>query len=196
LPDAFILKASHGSGWNVVCRSRSSFDFPAAAAQLSRYLRTSYYSLGREWVYKDLNPRILCERLLLDGSGAIPEDYKFYCFHGEPKLVQVDYTRHESRTLNYHDAAWSLLPCRRQAPNNLKAPRDPPPALPDMLDAARRLAKPFPFVRVDLYAVGPRVFFGELTFFPGRGITAFTPLAYEYTFGRLLDLGRIRGHVV
>jgi hypothetical protein len=196
LPDAFILKATHGSGWNVICRSRASFDLAEAAARLSKYLGTSYYDFGREWAYAGIPPRILCETLLLDETGEVPTDCKIYCFHGEPALIQLSFDRFRALTLNFYDTDWRLLPCRRQYPNNLKAPRDPPVALPAMLNIARQLAQPFPFVRVDLYSLGRRVFFGEMTFYPGRGVTPFEPRSFEYTFGRLLDLSRIRAHVV
>jgi hypothetical protein len=196
LPEAFILKATHGSGWNVMCRARASFDFAAAAARLSRYLRTSYYDMGREWIYKDLTPRIVCQPLLLDAAGEVPQDYKFFCFHGEPRVVQVDWARFRAHTQNLYDTDWRLLPCRKRYPNNAQAPRHPPATLPEMLEISRQLAKPFPFVRVDLYAIEGRVFFGELTFLPYRGVIAFKPRSFEYAFGRMLDLGRIHAHVV
>ena len=196
LPEAFILKATHGSGWNVMCRARASFDFAAAAARLSKYLRTSYYDMGREWIYKDLVPQIICEPLLLDPSGKLAQDFKFFCFHGEPRLIQVEFAILGARTGNIYDTEWHLLPCRRRRPNNPDALRDPPVALPNMLDIARRLAAPFPFVRVDLYAPGGRVFFGELTFNPARCVRAFDPRSYELAYGRLLDLASIRDHVI
>jgi hypothetical protein len=197
LPDSFILKATHGSGWNVVCRSRSTFDFHAASAKLSKYLRTSYYALGREWVYKDLTPRVLCEPLLLDENENLPVDYKLYCCHGEPIFVEVDYSRYRHHTLNLYSLDWQRLHCRKGGyPNNLSASVEPPAALPDMLRIARLLSQPFPFVRVDLYAPDRRVFFGELTFLPGRGVTAFDPVEFDYYYGRFLDLKSIREHIV
>lgn len=196
LPDSFILKATHGSGWNIVCRSRSTFDIQAASAKLSKHLRTNYYSLGREWVYRELTPRIICEALLLDADGEIPPDYKFHCCHGEPAFIQVDFNRLGAHTRNLYDLDWRLLPYRyNRFPNNLDAGADAPAALPSMLRIARQLSQAFPLVRVDLYAVGRQVFFGELTFFSGRSMTPFRPREFDYQLGRLIDLDSIRAHI-
>jgi hypothetical protein len=152
--------------------------------------------MGREWIYKDLTPRIVCQPLLLDAAGDVPQDYKFLCFHGKPALIQVIFDRFRRYTLNNYDTDWRLLPCRDQYPTNPQAPRDPPAAFAEMLEISRQLAKPFPFVRVDLYAPENRVYFGELSFSPGRCVTALEPESFEYAFGQLLDLSRIRDHVV
>jgi hypothetical protein len=197
LPDSFILKATHGSGWNIQCRSRASFDLEKAAATMAEFLHSSYYRLGREWVYKDIQPRILCETLLLDAAGEVPNDYKVQCFHGEPVFVQVDYSRHSAHARNLYDLDWRLLPCRKgRYPNNLAASAEPPEALPRMLEIARDLARPFPFVRVDLYALGQQVYFGELTFYPERGVSRFEPHEFDVYYGQYLDLDSIQEHVV
>lgn len=197
LPDSFILKATHGSGWNILCRSRASFDLEAAAARMAGYLRRDYYALGREWVYKDIQPRILCERLLLDADGEPPEDYKFHCFHGEPAFVQVDYARFSAHARNLYDLDWRFIPCRKgRYPNNPAARAAPPAALHEMLEIARALARPFPFVRVDLYALDRQVYFGELTFYPERGVSRFDPDDFDLLYGNYLDLKSIRQHVV
>lgn len=192
LPDQFILKATHGSGWNIICRSRSTFDRDAATARLSKYLRTNYYDFRREWAYKEIKPRILCEQLLLDSHGNIPIDYKFFYFHGEPRIVEVDYARFTAHTRNLYDTHWRLIPCQYRSPNNPAAEASPPEALPELLAISRRLSSAFPFVRVDLYLVGARIFFGELTFYPGGGFSRFHPSSFDRLFGSYLNMRAVR----
>ena len=188
LPDQFILKATHGSGWNVICRSRASFDSAAATATLAKYLRTSFYRLGREWAYKHIRPRIVCEALLLDAGGSIPPDYKFHCFNGEPRFLQVEYSRFEAHTRNFYDLRWNRLPLGYDYPNNPIVNDSPPDAFPRLLEVARSLCAPFPYARVDLYILDGRVFFGEFTFYPRRGLIPFVPAMYDRIFGSYLDL--------
>ncbi|HEY5983604.1 MAG TPA: ATP-grasp fold amidoligase family protein [Anaerolineales bacterium] len=197
LPEAFILKATHGSGWNVVCRSLASFDRAAAVRTLSRYLRQDYFDGGREWGYKGLQPRIVCEQLLLDDTGEVPEDYKFFCFHGEPRLIQIDYDRFTSHRVDLYDVSWNHLACRRTLwPNRGGAVPPAPGLLQPMLRIAARLAQPFPFVRVDLYALRDRVYFGELSFYPGRGVLRHEPHSFDRLFGSYLHLETITEHLI
>ena len=192
LPDQFILKANHGSGWNVLCRSKSSFDHQTATIKLSKYLRSNFYNVQREWAYKEIKPQIICEALLLDDEGNIPKDYKVYCFNGEPKFLQVHYDRFTEHTTNFYDLDWHRMPCALKYPNHAERNSSPPEALSKLLTIAQRLSTPFPFVRVDLYVLGTRVFFGELTFYPEAGIGKFLPPEYDYIFGNYLDLRAIQ----
>ncbi len=192
LPDQFILKTTHGSGWNIICRSKSTFNRQAAAVKLSKWLRSNFYDYGREWAYKEIRPRIVCEALLLDDRGNFPLDHKMYCFHGEPRFVQVDYDRFTGHKRNLYDLDWHRIPCRFQYPNNEKASPSPPGVLKELLSAARKLSSPFPFMRVDLLVHDQRVWFGELTCYPERGMGRFFPPSYDLTFGDYLDLGRLQ----
>jgi hypothetical protein len=187
LPDRFILKATHGSGWNVICRNRSSFDRDKAIASLRKWLGMNFFNVGREWAYKDLQPRIICEELLLDADRSIPEDYKIFCFSGEPLYIQVDFDRFSHHKRNFYDPEWNLLPFGLEYPNDER--RYPLPELhPELLNAARRLSAGFPFVRVDLYAVRGRVYFGEMTFYPGKGVERFNPRDFDEVLGSKLTL--------
>jgi hypothetical protein len=89
LPDAFVLKVNWGWGANVFCRRRSELDVPKTKEQLAAWMRRSHYWSAREWCYKNIEPRIVCERLLTDDRWGIPPDYKFFCFGGEPRFVKV-----------------------------------------------------------------------------------------------------------
>ncbi|MFT4978343.1 MAG: hypothetical protein ACI8S6_004251, partial [Myxococcota bacterium] len=130
LPAAFVLKPTHGSGWVIVCPDRDALDWPAVRAKLSGWLARSYYDTWPrgEYAYHDIPPRILCERLLTSGDGEL-WDYKIFCFHGEPRLVQVDRGRFTDHRRDLFDLSWERLPFDFKLP-----PGDPPPPRPEPLD--------------------------------------------------------------
>jgi hypothetical protein len=186
LPSAFVLKPTHTSGSNVVCPDRATLDWPAARATLRRALGSDYYWVGREPNYRGLERRIVCERFLGEPGAELP-DYKIFCFHGEPRLVQVDTCRFVGHRRELYDLAWRPLRfCIEHPLPDRPMPR--PTRLEELLDRARQLAAGFRFVRVDLYQVGERVVFGELTFYPGGGLNRFYPAAADREKGALLHL--------
>jgi hypothetical protein len=187
LPKRFVLKANHGSGWNILCRDRETLDFARTRARLDAWLRTDFSRIAREWVYEGIPPRLLCEEFLATATGEPPSDYKFFCFHGKPVFVQVDYDRFIRHERALYTADWKKLPCALEYALK-EEPTPPPPMLTRMLELAGKLSAPFPFVRVDLYDLEGRVYFGELTFFPGKGVERFRPRDYDEIFGRHLQL--------
>lgn len=187
LPDRCILKATHGSGWNVVYKRHDKTEFGAVREQLRQWLAMDFYEVGREWCYKEISPRILCESFLSGPDGDSPWDYKLFCYHGEPKFVQVDYNRFGKHTRALYDTHWKRLNCSLEYPAH-RIDTDRPAALGLMLEASRKLSQPFPFCRVDFYEVSGRVYFGELTFYPGKGVERFRPRDYDYVFGAPLDI--------
>jgi hypothetical protein len=187
LPDQFALKVSHGSGWNILCADKNLFDIPTAQRRLRTWLRKDFYRVGREWAYRGLTPRIVCEKYLAGPDGQPPWDYKFHCFAGEPRYVQVDYGRFTQHTRALYDIEWNRLPCQLEYAV-AKQSTPPPQTLETMISLARSLSRPFPYVRVDLYELGQSVFFGELTFYPGKGVERFTPFSFDYEWGKWLRL--------
>lgn len=182
LPNRFVLKPTHGSGWVVICQDRAHFDWDTARRRLEKWMRRDYYYHAREWVYKGLEPRIICEELLQDVDGTIPNDYKVFCFGGRPRFIQVDIDRFRKHRRNLYDLEWNRIPAEILYPG---ADQDPPRpvCLREMLDAAAALAEPFPLCRVDFYVIGSRYYFGELTFFPGNGVEEIRPALYDRLFG-------------
>lgn len=185
LPPTFVLKVAWGSGMNLICHDPAAFDIARAKATLTAWAQRNHYWNHREWAYKSIRPRILAEELLLDASGQIPEDYKFFCFDGVPRLIQVDRDRFTRHTQNFYTPDWTLLPVRcKHPPGEPMLPR--PASLPTMLALAGTLSADFPFVRVDLYALPDRVVFGEMTWYPQAGTATFEPARYEDEFGAWL----------
>lgn len=195
LPDSFVLKPTHGSGWIVLCGDRSEFDWDDARRKLRRWMRRNFFYHCREWVYKDLTPRIVCEAMLLDEDGNVPRDYKFFCFDGQPRYIQVDIDRFGWHHRHIYDTDWRKIPMELEYPGS-PGTVPPPPTLPLMLDLAGRLSAEIPFCRVDFYSWGKDVRFGEITFFPGAGIEDFRPRHMDLEFGRLLRLPGPTGRVL
>ncbi len=190
LPERFVLKTTNGGGGGgvVICRNKNSMDRAAAAARLNVSLRSSIYRHLREWPYKDVKPRILAEKFMVDESGEL-RDYKFYCFNGEPKVFLVASERFSGhRTyFDYFDMEGHHLPFTQGGMNNPVTP-SLPSTFEEMKRVAGKLSQGLPHVRIDLYSVNGRVYFGEYTFFDSSGFEKFTPQEWDEIFGEWLIL--------
>ena len=190
LPDAFVIKATHASGWNLIVRDRRQLDWEVERRRLDRWLAGNYYHEYRERHYRDIPPRLVVEELLLDEHGNIPEDYKLLCMAGGEDttiLVQVDVDRFDDHRRNFFDLDWNRLPFELEYPS-FDGVVERPERLEEMVAVARRLSDGFPFVRVDLYGIEDRVYFGELTFTPEAGNGRFRPKEWDLRLGQLIEL--------
>lgn len=183
LPEQFVLKANHGSGWNVICMDKGEEDWEDNFRKLRKWLQKNYCFYNHEWGYKNIKPRIICERMLIDDNGGLPKDYKIFCFDGVPKYIQVDIDRQKNHRRNIYDAEWNLMPFEILYQEAWDTRIDPPKKLAEMLEVARKLSAGFCFVRVDLYYVQEQVRFGEMTFYHGSGYEPFRPSEYNRVFG-------------
>lgn len=187
LPNSFVLKGTHGSSWVIVCPDKSKLDTQQARNTMDNWLKKNFYKLYGEWVYKNVPPRIICEKFLANENESALIDYKFYCFHGKPKFIHVDIDRFEKHSRNFYDLSWNRMPfslCYPQANRDVKKPSQ----LSKMIELASVLSADFKFVRVDFYQVDEQIVFGELTFNPGNGLEIFTPQKYDLEIGKYLAL--------
>ena len=188
LPQQFVLKATHASGWNLIVKNRDKVNWWIWRKHIHYWLTHDIAWNGREWHYGEMTPRVVCERYLQDDSGGLM-DYKFYCFNGEPHFLQVNVGRGElGSTQNYYTLDWQLLPFGKSQPHNPDAQVQRPAHFDEMVEAARALSKPFPYVRMDFYEANGRVYFGEFTFFPCSGMPDFIPIEWDARVGQLLHL--------
>lgn len=189
LPKSFVLKGTHGSGFNIICKDKNKIDWSTEFKEMRRWLNINYYWKNREWAYKNIEPRIVCERYLTENGGNSLTDYKFYCFDGNPMYCQVIRGRDSNETMDFYDHEWNHMPFTglRPLPNSSKHYKKPD-KYDEMLEVAKILSEDFPFVRVDLYYVKMRIFFGELTFYPLGGFGKFTPEEWDVKLGNLLEL--------
>ena len=174
LPDSFALKLNVGCGYNIIVPEKSRLDRQDAERKLRSWMKTKYYLDFSEMQYKGVKPVILVEKYLKPRSGLLPEDYKFYCFDGEAPYVMVCTNRQEGGKHPqywYYNEKWELQMLSEDALKYGPDAAIPKPAgIDGAFEYARKLSKGFPFVRVDLYLVDRKVYFGELTFTPSAGL--------------------------
>lgn len=193
LPNRFVLKCTHGSSCNIICRDKTALDIDAAMGDIRAYMRRNWFDTSREWPYKDVKPRILIEEFLESGTGDVPLDYKIMCFHGKPYYIIVDVDRYQGHKRNYYDPDWNLVPIFNRHPNyDGDIPR--PEKLDEMLKIAEKLSKGLRHIRIDLYAILGKVYFGEMTFFHGYGMEVFRPRDFERHMGDLIEIGGEKQH--
>jgi TupA-like ATPgrasp len=183
LPQSFILKTNHGSGWNIICRNKSTFKKKRAIKLLNRWLGFNAYYLSREKQYKQIKPLIICEELL---EFEI-YDYKFFCFSGKAEFIQVDIDRFTNHKRAFYNLRWQKLPFSIRyeiSEKNLVKPAQ----LEEMERVAAILSKNFLFCRIDLYIHNNQVYFGEITLIPGGGNEPFLPQEYDKKIGELIDI--------
>lgn len=189
LPDRFVLKCTHDSGGVVICKDKKNFDIENARNKINRSLRKNYYYYSREWPYKNVIPRIICEKYMDSQFGDQIKDYKFMCFNGKVRCSFVCSNRGSEKGLNvdFYDLDWNHMPFERHYKNSgFIEPR--PKNYKEMIKISEKLSKNIPFVRVDFYEVDGKVYFGELTFYPGAGFEEFTPEEYDYLLGSWIQL--------
>jgi TupA-like ATPgrasp len=185
LPHRYVVKATHGSGWIRIISG--AVDREDLARVCSQWLRTNYYSVNREWPYKNISPRILVEEFVDDGGGGIPLDFKFFAFGGEPGIIQVDASRFTGHTRAFYDPEWTRVPVTlRHPPIPNEVPR--PIHLGQMIKAAVELSRGMDFLRVDLYDTPQQFYVGELTTAPGAGLEVFNPKDFDEHLGKLWRL--------
>lgn len=189
-PQKFILKCTHDSGGNLICRDKNSFDFKAAKRKFDRWLRTNPYYIAREWQAKNIRPRIIAEEYLEDEKTGQLVDYKVFNFWGEPKYIQVDYDRAVGHKRNIYTTDWKLMEERIVWDNFAEDRVEKPAMLEEMLRLSRVLSKGYPIMRTDFYVVNGRLYFGELTMTSGAGVEKYIPDSWGLRAGQWLDLSR------
>lgn len=185
LPNKFALKLTSGSQYNIICQDKQSLDWNQASNKISKWLKLDPYMRTREWQYKDLPSRFVIEEYIEDSKGNT-YDYKFWCFNGEPKFVQVDIDRFGNHKRSMFDIDFNKQLDLKITYENIDKPIAKPENYNLMVEIAAKLSKGFPFVRVDLYNLDGKIYFGEMTFYPGNCNEKIIPLKYEKMLGDML----------
>ena len=183
LPSQFALKTNHGSGWNLIVKDKNQINWKKSKRKLKSWLKKNAYYLSREWQYKDIHPKLICEHLLAYEI----KDYKIYCFKGEPKAIQVDTDRFSGHRRNIYDADWNLLDFQFIYKNTDKSIKKPS-KLDEMLKIASKIASELRFCRVDLYEHEGKIYFGEITLHPEGGNGFFKTYHQDLAFANFLGL--------
>jgi len=191
LPEQFVVKANHGSGWIRIVRDKNDVDWNELKRICNGWLKHNFYLRTREWVYDSIAPKLVFEELILDSKGNIPKDYKFHCFKKSDEsdveiIIQVDVDRFKkTQARNFYDTNWKKLGFSLLYPTH-NGRLSPPPLLNKMVSIAKKLSEDFSYVRVDLYCVNNKIYFGELTFYHGAGLERFDPEFWDRQLGDML----------
>ena len=190
LPAKFVLKVNHDSGGVMICKDKSSIDLKEIRKFFRKKLRHNLFYGGREWPYKDIEPRVFAERFLENEGVDTLVVYKFFCFNGKPELIQViQDDKTTSETIDYFDIEWNLLPFKQNHPNSISH-LDKPQLLGEMINLTRKLMIDIPFIRVDWYIEGDRVFFSEFTFYSDNGFAPFYPDEWDEKLGDMIIINK------
>ena len=188
LPDKFVIKAAHGSGWNLIVKDKNKVNWFMWKRIMKSWLKQNLYWFGREWNYASQKPRIIIEKYLEDDTGEL-RDYKFFCFSGVVKYFKIDYGRYTTHRANYYDRNSMLQPFGEAGyMPDLKEIIQIPSNISQMITIAEELSQKFPFCRVDFYSCDGKIIFGEMTFFPASGFGRFEPDEYDKMLGNHLIL--------
>lgn len=188
LPNKFVLKTTHGGGGNgvFICKDKSNLDKNECLNKIKKGLNVDIYTQMREWPYKNISRRIIAEQFMEDKNNDDLVDYKFFCFSGTPKLCQVISDRRTEEKIDFYDMEWNRIPYLvglnpkvKNSQNNHKIPS----TFRDMKEIAEKLSKNIPFVRIDLYEINGKCYFGEITFFPAGGFGIFRPERWNNVIG-------------
>lgn len=202
LPKKFVLKCNHNSGLGMcICKNKDDLDCEKVVNDLKLGLKNNLYSYAREWCYKNIEPKIICEQYMENKeikdkkiNGLI--DYKFYCFNGIPKFLYAGYANiinnEKHDLLTYYDLDFNKTVFSR--PDHLELPFDvkKPNNINEMIEICKTLSANIPFVRVDLYEINNKVYFSELTLYPGAGYSIFYPQEWENEIGNWINIDALR----
>lgn len=189
LPNQFVLKCNHGSGYNIIIRDKASLtdkDITVIRRRLKRWLKENYaYKGGLELVYRDIKPCIMIEKYMAINDDL--PDYKFMCFHGQPYYVWCDQGRYVNHKRTVYDLSYKVAPFNmhtyEKCDNNEK-----PENFDEMIKLAQKLCGNFIYVRVDLYNIEGQIYFGEMTFSSASGCELPTPIEWDRKLGDLMHI--------
>jgi hypothetical protein len=194
LPETpFIIKSNHDSGNFVVVRNKSQVNWDNVRLKFKWCMAFNYYHFHREWQYNGIEPRILVEQLLVQKNGRIPNDYKLHCINGEVAFIYVSVDREVENKRNIYDKEWNPLyftfAQKKKNIENLRGNEiEPPSSFAQMIEFAEKIARLYPYVRIDFYDVDGRLYFGEVTHHHGGGFDQIRPVEWDYKLGENIDL--------
>lgn len=187
LPNQFVIKVTHGSGYNIICKNKELLNRTKVIKQLNKWLKEKFMPCYGEWFYGVVRPRIIIEKFLSNDNCTLPVDYKVMCFNGEPRYIAVYSGRFNKVRRNFYDLDWNHLDVEGGTKNNKEYDLKPD-KLNELLEYARILSKYFNHARVDFYIIDRKIYFGEITFTTGAGFNRIKPYSFDVEMGDWLKL--------
>lgn len=188
LPNQFVLKATHGSGYNVIVEDKSKLNLEKTKKKLNHFLSQNYYNKFQEAIYKNVKPRIIIEKYISNNEANTVVEYKFYCYNGEPKYIYAEKKELNKIQKCFYDLEWNKILPQKENPIFTQSNFIKPNNLNEMLLVATKLSEGFIFLRVDLFSVGNKIIFGELTFFSGAGLIKSSIERFNIEYAKLIEL--------
>ena len=188
LPEKFVLKATHGSGWNIIVPDKATLNIPDAVKRMKWWMgRKLSFCNGLELHYDGIKPRIIAEQYVENSDGEL-NDYKVWCFGGKAHFIQYLAERHHGLKMAFYDLDWNKLPFISNH-EQLEGDVEKPTNLDELVAISEQLAEGFNHVRVDFYRLNSGEWkFGELTFTPSGGRCQWNPPEYDKIVGNLFEL--------
>ena len=189
LPNQFVLKCTHDSGGILICKDKNKINYKKEKLRFDLIMKRNFYYRSREWVYKDIKPRIIAEPYLEDKKYGELRDYKFFVFSGKVKSIFIATNRQgEGETcFDFYNTKFEHLDIKNGHPNAKITP-EKPMNFEKMIELAEKIGKNIPHIRIDFYEVNGKVYFGESTFFHWSGLVKFEPESWDKTFGEWIEL--------
>lgn len=193
LPNSFIMKANHTNGHNIIVKDKNKLNKSKTEKKFKKWLKKNqYYRRGQEWAYKNIKPKLVIEKFLKEDGKESLVDYKFYCFNGVPKFIDIHIDREEDHKQGCFDLDFNLLPFgKSKSYKSISEGIEKPSNLKEMVKLAKLLSENLPFVRVDFYSVNGKTIFGELTFYPADARKQFYPENYNRIIGDYFKLPKL-----
>lgn len=189
LPQKFVLKCNHGSANSILVDNKNCINYTEQKKKFDYWVSLNYgFRNGFELQYRDIEPRIIAEYKLENNDGSQVDDYKFFVFNGDVKIIQVDIDRFGNHRRNFYTTEWEYIPMSVLYPTDKNVEVARPLKLEKMIAIARKLAGGFIHVRVDLYYLKEQIYFGEMTFTHGSGVEPFIPERYGEEMGKWMAL--------
>lgn len=190
LPNKFVLKLNNGSGYNLICKDKSSIDIVKVKNDLEKWIKVDFYKEHKEIQYKNVKSKILCEEYLEDETGDL-KDYKIFCFNGKAEIIQVDTNRFSNHIQNMYDTNWNKLNLSFGY-NSGNIIDKKPAKLNEILILAEKLSEDMPFARIDFYYVDNKIYFGEITLTPQNGLVSFSPKSEDDRIANMINLEKYK----
>ena len=194
LPNQFVLKNNHGCGMNIIVNDKSKLNFEDAKNTLNKWKNVNFGVDAGEFQYINVNKKIFAETFLKDNI----EDYKIYCFHGEPKLIRVQKRVQSRKINNYYTLDWKLTDIETGLDNFYRDPNiifEKPKKLELMIEYAKKLSAEFVFVRVDFYYFNDIIYLGEMTFTPSNLNFRLKNEEQSKYLGTFIDITKIKNYL-
>jgi hypothetical protein len=193
LPQQFVIKVTHGSGFNIICRNKDNLNIKHTIKQLNKWLKQKYLLCYGEWFYGKVRPRIIIEKFLSEDGDTVPDDYKLYYFNNINGSRGVGFTglhtdRFTHHKMTLYDADWNKMTGVTWGYPFEQSYQPKPKHYDEMVEIAKNLAKPFPHARIDFYVIRDKLYLGEITFTCSSGYARIKPYDFDAKLGSWIKL--------